>query len=246
MSDALADPIAEILAHPLVSTGLMLLGIALIATWLAAAWWAFQDATRRSEATFAPYLASAWIVLSTPLMLPIALAVYAFARPQTTVSDDRARALARELGAAVIEGPACAGCEAPIEAGWIRCPACAEWLAAPCQHCGVWSARDLAVCPFCAHEDRETTVLEPATAAIRAPEGVPAAADALHPAPGVPVGPGLPVAARLTAVGVDGHGTAAAGGSPAAAVVTAQRSRVASSARPFSYAASRDISSAPS
>jgi hypothetical protein len=241
----LAEPIAELFAHPLVSTGLTLLAIALVALWLAAAWWAYQDATRRSQSALAPYLAAAWIVLSTPLMLPIALAVYSFARPQTTASDERARALARELGAAAIDADACAGCQAPIEAGWIRCPTCAEWLAAPCQNCGVWSARDLAVCPFCAHEDDAATVLEPA--AIRAPEAAPGAvADAVHPGPGVPVGPGLPVAARIMALGVGGHGTAAASASPAAAVVTAQRSRVASSARPFSYATSRDISSASS
>lgn len=250
MTDAIANIFAELLSNPLISTGITLLGIALLALWMAAAWWAYQDAARRSESILVAFLAAAWIVASTPLMLPVALAIYGFARPQLTAADHRARSLAHELSA-VVEGPACPSCEMPIESSWVRCPACTIWLAAPCRSCGVWSASDLEACPYCGDEEHVAPVIEPDVA----PE-VPVAA-------GVAVGPGIPVVAgagspagalvRARAAGLPaldpgaGHGTTAAGASPAAVVaVRAQRGRVASSARPFSYATSRDASSVSS
>jgi RNA polymerase subunit RPABC4/transcription elongation factor Spt4 len=250
MTDVLAGPIAEFFANPLVTTGITLVGVVVVALWLAAAWWAYQDAARRSESTLAAFLAAAWIVVSTPLMLPLALAVYGFARPQLTAADHRTRSLVHALGAAADGGPACASCQSPIEASWLRCPACSSWLAAPCRSCGVWSARDLEACPFCGSEDHASPVVEPAPEPLPQPvaERV-AAAVAVDPGgaarrgvavrPGVRVGPGLPF-------GRTGHGTAAAGVSSAAAVVIGAQERVASSTRPFSYATSRDSSSASS
>ena len=247
MTDSIADILAQILSNPLVSTGITMLGIALLALWVAAAWWAYQDAARRSESTLLAFLAAAWIIVSTPLMLPISLAVYVFARPQVSAADVRARNLARELGA-VFDGPACPSCQLAIEPSWLRCPACTVWLAAPCRSCGVWSARDLEACPYCGSEEHAAPVVEPDAAPASWPVG-----------PGIAVGPGMPsragaptgtlgtfIPARAV-LGVDGHEKAAAGESPTAAVSRrAQRLRVASSARPFSYAASRDASSASS
>lgn len=212
MTDQIARPVADLFANPLVSTGLTLVGIALVALWLAAAWWSYQDASRRSESTLSAFLAAAWIIVSTPLMLPVALAIYAFARPQLTAADHRARRLVGEL-TAVADGPACLGCRVPIESRWLRCPACGAWLAAPCRNCGVWSARDLEACPYCGSEEHAAPV-------------------------------GARIAARQPAATGAGYGTAAAGVSPAAAAATqAQRIPAASSARPFSYATSRDASS---
>jgi hypothetical protein len=247
MTDALAGPIAEFFANPLVTTGITLVGIVVVALWLAAAWWAYQDAARRSESTLVAFMAAAWIVVSTPLMLPFALAVYGFARPQLTASDHRTRDLVRALGAAAEEGPACASCRSPIESSWLRCPACSNWLAAPCRSCGVWSARDLEACPFCGTEDHAGPVVEPVPLPLATPQPLRhpvtepvAAAVAVGPGlvarPGVPVGPGRRPA----------HETAAAGVSSAAAVAMRAQERVASSARPFSYATSRDSSSASS
>lgn len=236
MTDPIADVFADFFANPLVSTGLTLMGVAVIALWLAAAWWAYQDAARRSESTLAAFLAAAWVIVSTPLMLPVALAIYGFARPQLTAADHRARSLVRELGA-VADGPACPSCQTPIESSWLRCPACAVWLAAPCHSCGVWSARDLEACPYCGSEEHAAPVVEP--------EPVPERAIV----PGVAVGFGMPVSAasavELVRSGVAGHGKAAAGASLAAAVALRDQ-RVDSSARPFSYARSRDASSTSS
>jgi hypothetical protein len=245
MMDALAGPIEELFANPLVSTGLSLAGIAVVALWLAAAWWAYQDAARRSESTLAAFVAAAWIVVSTPLLLPFALAVYGFARPQLTASDHRSRALVRQLGATASEGPSCATCRSPIESSWLRCPACSDWLAAPCRSCSMWSARDLEACPFCGNEDHAVPAVQPLREPVAA--GVPA-----YPAyAGVAVGPGLPASAGVAvaaaaALDIAEHGTTAAGASSAAAVRVGAQERVASSARPFSYATSRDASSASS
>jgi hypothetical protein len=264
MMDAIAGPIEDFFANPLVSTGLTLVGIAVVALWLAAAWWAYQDAARRSESTLAAFFAAAWIVVSTPLMLPFALAVYGLARPQLTASDHRSRALVRQLALTASEGPMCASCSSPIESSWLRCPACSNWLAAPCRGCGAWSARDLEACPFCGSEDHAAPAVEP----VREP--VAAAVPANPSNADVPVGPAVAVSSRVAmglgwlvggspagaaspaafaaahAMNVAEHGTAAAGVSPAAAVMGGAQERVASSARPFSYATSRDISSASS
>jgi len=76
------DLLAETLNDPAVGavgTAVVLAGIAL---WLAAAWWAYADAARRTESSLAGFVAAGWIILSTPLLLPLSLAAYAFARPQ--------------------------------------------------------------------------------------------------------------------------------------------------------------------
>lgn len=256
MTDSIADIFAEVLANPLVSTGTTLLGIVLLALWLAAAWWAYQDAARRSESTLVAFIAAGWIIISTPLMLPVALAIYSFARPQVTAADRRARSLARELSA-VMDGPACPSCRRSIDSSWLRCPACAVWLAVPCRRCGEWAAGDLEACPYCGSEEHAAPVVE---RDVR--PALPVAPD-VAVRPGFSVGPGLGagaapagaatagslVRARATQIAATrtsaGYGTAAAGVSPAAAVSTmsTRTQRVASSARPFSYAASRDTSS---
>ena len=149
--------------------------IALIALWLAAAWWAYTDAGRRTDNTLAALLAVAWIVLSTPFFLPLSLAVYALARPQHSASEHRTRRLAAELVDQLERdaGTQCFSCSAPVDATWLRCPSCTTWLAQPCVDCGSWSERDLAVCPFCGSEERGAPSVETVT-----PAQAPAAARA--------------------------------------------------------------------
>jgi hypothetical protein len=214
--------VAEILANPLVgAAGTALAGTA-IALWLAAAWWAYRDAGRRTESSFAAYLASAWIVASTPLLLPMSLLIYRAARPQVAASEVRATALARALAATHAAGPACTGCGVAVDPAWLRCPDCATWLAAPCGACGAWSDPTFDLCPWCGGDLRDAPTPTEVAAAV---------ADATPD----------------TAPGIAGHGTAAANGVSAAAVsaLSPQR-RAISSARPLSYAASRDTWSASS
>ena len=150
------DLLSEFLANPMVSAAAAAIGIAAVALWLAAAWWAYTDASLRTDSGLAAYLASGWILLSTPLTLPFALAIYRLARPQLTAADTRALGLVRALSESAA-APTCFTCSAAIDSSWLRCPACATWLAAPCSHCGVSSAPDLEACPYCGSDAGKAT-----------------------------------------------------------------------------------------
>jgi len=224
------DILGQILSNPLVGAIGLALAIGAIALWLATAWWAYGDALRRTESSVAAFGAAGWIILSTPVFLPLALLAYRYARPQVAAADSRAERLAIALSRAG-EGMTCPGCATVAQAGWVRCPACTTWLATPCAACGAWSDPAFEIFPLCGVEaNGEPTV---ARAAV------------------VPVGGGA-VAVSAPAAFWPGHGMAAAGGSPAAAEVAGadagQRGfrSVASSSRPRSYATSRDSLSAPS
>ena len=175
----MSDLVAQTLADPTVTAVGTALGVALIALWLAAAWWAYADATRRTEHSLAGFIAAGWILLSTPLMLPLALAIYAFARPQATAGDRRVTTLIAELEATATD-QRCRACSAEIDVAWLRCPACATWLASPCTACGRWSDDSLEACPWCGDESRERPYVDdlvPATVPIAiAVETIPAAA----------------------------------------------------------------------
>jgi len=127
--------------------------MAVIALWVAGAWWAYADAARRTESSLAGFVAAGWIILSTPLLLPLSLAAYAFARPQVAAADRRTRHLALELAMTPAQA-ACPACAGAIEPTWLRCPSCTTWLAAPCAHCGDWSEAGLEICPMCGSDTR--------------------------------------------------------------------------------------------
>ena len=158
--DTMTDFLADILADPTVSAVASAFGIALIALWLAAAWWAYSDAARRTESSFAAFFAAGWVVVSSPLLLPFSLAVYGFARPPVTAAEHRSRALVAELGATATLGPACTSCGALVDSSWLRCPECATWLAAPCMGCGEWSDPRLEICPWCGREGHDAPAVE--------------------------------------------------------------------------------------
>jgi hypothetical protein len=147
------DLIAQTLSNPAIGAFGTAVAVAGVALWLAGAWWAYADAARRAESSLAGFVAAGWIILSTPLLLPLSLAVYAFTRPQVTAADRRTRALAFEL-AATPDRPACATCAEPVDEAWLRCPSCSSWLAAPCGECGGWSDASLELCPWCGAEER--------------------------------------------------------------------------------------------
>lgn len=132
------------------------------ALWVAAAWWAYRDASWRTGSSVLGMVAAGWIVLSTPLLLPLSLGVYTLARPQHTAAQGRSRRLVEELVAQLdaTDPGSCPGCRASIDAAWLRCPRCSTWLAQPCAHCGGWSDRDLSICPWCGSEERGAPAVE--------------------------------------------------------------------------------------
>lgn len=170
--------IDDFLASPIVSAAVMAMAGATIALWVAAAWWAYADAIRRTETTLAGYVAAAWIILSTPLMLPLSVAAYALARPPVPAGEGRVRTLVEALRATA-DGPACGTCGEPIDGAWLRCPDCATWLATPCASCGGWSEAGLELCPWCGEEARgEPYVPDLVPAAAPMPRLVPVMASA--------------------------------------------------------------------
>jgi hypothetical protein len=185
----MSDLITQILADPAVTAVSTAVVAAAIALWMAAAWWAYADATRRTESTLAGYIAASWVILSTPLMLPFSLAVYAFARPQVAAGDRRVRSLIAELGSTA-EDQRCAACGSDVEDAWLRCPTCASWLASPCAACSRWSDVSLELCPWCGDEEREQPFvprLNPGLVPVAAvPVGIAATAADVGPAGELP------------------------------------------------------------
>ncbi|HUQ43267.1 MAG TPA: hypothetical protein VM451_02485 [Candidatus Limnocylindria bacterium] len=165
----MTEIIDDILSDPAVGALGSAIGLAAVALWLAAAWWAYSDATRRTESSLLGFLAAGWVVLSSPLLLPLSLLIYTFARPQISAGDQRSRSLVRELGALAEEGPSCFGCGAAVDGAWLRCPECTTWLAAPCADCSAWSDPRLEICPMCGSEQRATpqvAATKPATPSL--------------------------------------------------------------------------------
>ena len=156
----MSDLIAQTLNDPALGAVGTAVVMAVIALWLAGAWWAYADAARRTGSSLAGFVAAGWIILSTPLLLPLSLAAYAFARPQVAAADQRTRQLALEL-AMTPALAACPACAEAIEPTWLRCPSCATWLAAPCAHCGAWSEAGLEICPMCGSDTRAQPFREP-------------------------------------------------------------------------------------
>ena len=82
----MSDLIDDALANPLVGAAATSVAIAGVALWIAAAWWSWRDASRRTESMTVAFLAAAWIIVSTPMLLPLSLAVYVVARPSITAA----------------------------------------------------------------------------------------------------------------------------------------------------------------
>jgi hypothetical protein len=183
---AVNDIFGEILNSPIVQTIGTAILLAVVALWLMAAWWAYQDASRRSESSVAGFAAAGWIILSTPLLLPLSMVIYTMARPHATASDDRTVRLMAQLNQVAADRPTCPGCKAVVDADWLRCPWCASWFEIDCDACGEWSAVGLEICPFCG-EDRAAVpagwVAVEAFGDGKAAAGKPAAADRSAGAP---------------------------------------------------------------
>lgn len=143
--------LGTVLADPTVGAIGLAIGGALAGIWLAATWWTYADMSRRTHSDLARLSAATWVLLSTPVLLPLSLGSYLLARPQLTLAERRAVRLFGAL-APTLNEELCPSCQDSIDAGWSRCPGCAFWLKTECQACGEWSTSDVDVCPFCARD----------------------------------------------------------------------------------------------
>jgi len=161
----------DILTHALDNPIFPAIGLGLAATigalWVAAAWWAYRDASWRTGSPWLGMLAAGWVIVSSPVLLPLSVGVYALARPQHTAAEGRSRRLVAELVEQLDSAGSntCPVCAETLDAEWVRCPTCATWLAAPCANCSGWSDISLEICPLCGSEQRDEPAVETRKAA---------------------------------------------------------------------------------
>ena len=97
-----------------------------------------------------PYLASAGIILFTPLFFVLAVWVYKIIRPHEKVGEVWERNLAEEALLAEVEAiHHCPTCERRIDDEWIICPTCRTRLNRVCPNCSRLVGLDWSLCAWC-------------------------------------------------------------------------------------------------
>ena len=160
LGQSVGDTINGILSNTFVQLGFRAVGIYIVLIWLASAFWAYRDMQHRSANPVAPYLAAAFIILSTPVFFLFAIVLYKIVRPKETVAESNERALAEEAMLADIEArPHCANCSRPVHEEWIICPSCRNRLRRVCPNCSRLVELDWSLCAWCGKDfERPETV----------------------------------------------------------------------------------------
>lgn len=146
----ITDTIGGIFDNPIVQFGLKAILAYFVILWLAAAYWAFRDMQLRTENPILPYLASALIVLFTPVLFIFGVVVYRIVRPQEKIGEIYERNLAEEALLAEVESvKTCPACHRRIHDEWIICPVCRTRLNRVCSNCGRLVGLDWSLCAWC-------------------------------------------------------------------------------------------------
>jgi len=146
----IGDAFADIFSSPALQFGLRAIGIYLVILWLATAYWAFRDMQQRSDNPILPYLASAGIILFTPLFFVLGVWVYKIVRPHEKIGEVWERNLAEEALLAEVEAiHHCPTCERRIDDEWIICPTCRTRLNRVCPNCSRLVGLDWSLCAWC-------------------------------------------------------------------------------------------------
>ncbi len=146
----IGDALGSILSSPVLQLGLRAIGIYLVILWLATAYWVFRDMQQRSDNAILPYLASAGIILFTPLFFVMGVWVYKIVRPHEKIGEVWERNLAEEALLAEVEAiHHCPTCERRIDDEWIICPTCRTRLNRVCPNCSRLVGLDWSLCAWC-------------------------------------------------------------------------------------------------
>jgi RNA polymerase subunit RPABC4/transcription elongation factor Spt4 len=146
----IGDALGGIFSSPILQLGLRAIGVYLVILWLATAYWAFRDMQQRSDNVILPYLASAGIILFTPLFFILAVWVYKIVRPHEKIGEVWERNLAEEALLAEVEAiHHCPTCERRIDDEWIICPTCRTRLNRVCPNCSRLVGLDWSLCAWC-------------------------------------------------------------------------------------------------
>lgn len=146
----IGDAIGGFFENPVVQFSVQLIAVYFVILWLAAAYWAFRDMQLRSENPILPYIASALIVLFTPVLFPFGIIVYRIVRPQEKIGEIYERNLAEEALLAEVEAiHTCPACHRRVDDEWIICPVCRTRLNRVCANCGRLVGLDWSLCAWC-------------------------------------------------------------------------------------------------
>ena len=146
----IGDALGGIFSSPVLQLGLRAIGVYLVVLWLATAYWAFRDMQQRSDNPILPYLASAGIILFTPLFFVLGVWVYKIVRPHEKIGEVWERNLAEEALLAEVESiHHCPTCERRIDDEWIICPTCRTRLNRVCPNCSRLVGLDWSLCAWC-------------------------------------------------------------------------------------------------
>jgi RNA polymerase subunit RPABC4/transcription elongation factor Spt4 len=146
----IGDALGSIFSSPILQLGIRALGVYLVILWLATAYWAFRDMQQRSDNAILPYLASAGIILFTPLFFVLGVWVYKIVRPHEKIGEVWERNLAEEALLAEVESiHHCPTCERRIDDEWIICPTCRTRLNRVCPNCSRLVGLDWSLCAWC-------------------------------------------------------------------------------------------------
>jgi hypothetical protein len=152
LADAIAKTLGDLLGLPVVGLAGRVALIAMAVLWLATAWWAWRDMESRTGDVLLRSVATAGIVLSTPLLFPFAVVIYLLLRPPRP--DEPTRALELRLTELQVgaDPDRCPRCRGKVRQGWQRCPACGQVLSRACPSCGEPVGLDWQLCAWCAAE----------------------------------------------------------------------------------------------
>ncbi len=143
--------IEEILvqAERVVRLGLTVLFVYLVALWVAAIWWTFQDIHARTNSIVLQMAATLLvIVFNFPGML-----VYCILRPQRTLAELYAESLEEEALLRTIDDTSlCPSCRRRVEEEFLFCPWCRTRLRQRCVRCEKPMLLSWTLCPYCGAE----------------------------------------------------------------------------------------------
>jgi RNA polymerase subunit RPABC4/transcription elongation factor Spt4 len=153
--------IGGFLANPYLHLLVQAVGVYVVILWLAASYWAFRDMQLRTQNPILPYLASAFIIVSSPLLFWASIIVYRIIRPQEKIGEVYERNLAEEALLAEVEAvKSCPTCSRRINDEWIICPTCRTRLNRVCPNCSRLVGLDWSLCAWCGKDfERPATAI---------------------------------------------------------------------------------------
>jgi RNA polymerase subunit RPABC4/transcription elongation factor Spt4 len=161
--DGITDAIGGIFDNPVIQLGIQAAAVYIVILWFAAAYWAYRDMQLRTDNPILPYLASAFIIVFTPVFFPFAVFTYRVIRPQEKIGEVYERTLAEEALLAEVEAiKTCPTCTRRVHDEWIICPTCRTRLNRVCPNCSRLVGLDWSLCAWCGKdfERREIAAIE--------------------------------------------------------------------------------------